>query len=83
MVSIVFCKYSVANIEIKIHFINICHDYFILFGTEIMVEISVVSLESECVSSAQSMKALSHIGWLAVEPIAKSTFQVKHEWMTL
>lgn len=72
MVSIVFCKYSVANIEIKVHFINICHDYFILFGTEIMVEISVVSLESECVSSAQSMKALSHIGWLAVEPIAKS-----------
>lgn len=72
MVSIVFCKYSVANIEIKIHFINICHDYFILFGTEIMVEISVVSLESECVSSAQSMKALSHIGWLAVESIAKS-----------
>lgn len=42
MVSIVFCKYSVANIEIKLHFINICHDYFILHDFEITVEISVV-----------------------------------------
>ena len=40
MVSIVFCKYSVANIEIKLHFINICHDYFMLFDTEMTVEIS-------------------------------------------
>lgn len=42
MVSIVFCKYSVANIEIKLHFINICHDYFILFDTEMTFEMSVV-----------------------------------------
>ena len=32
--------------------------------------------------TAQHMKTLSHICWLAVEPIAKSSFQVKHEWMT-
>ena len=37
----VFCKYSVANIEIKLHFINICHGYFMLFDTEITFEMSV------------------------------------------
>ena len=35
MTSIVFCNFPVANIETNLHFINICHDYFVLFDTEI------------------------------------------------
>ena len=37
MTSIVFCNFPVANIETNLHFINICHDYFVLFDTEITV----------------------------------------------
>ena len=40
MTSIVFCNFPVANIETNLHFINICHDYFVLFDTEITVAAS-------------------------------------------
>lgn len=33
--------------------------------------------------AAQRVEALTHICWLAVEPVAHPTFQAKHGWMTL
>lgn len=39
MTSIVSSNHYVAKLEINLHIINFCHDYFILCDTGIMVEI--------------------------------------------
>ena len=39
------CNFPVADIETNVHFINICHDYFVLFDTEITVEIVLGELQ--------------------------------------
>jgi len=54
MTSIISSNHYVAKLEINLHIINFCHDYFMLCDTEISVYKGVLPVKTERVSSGIS-----------------------------
>ena len=54
MTSIISSNHYVAKLEINLHIINFCHDYFMLCDTEISVYKGVLPVKTDRVSSGIS-----------------------------